>query len=138
MEKKTAAQEIRELGDRLMKIHEGDMDDLNLGQHGMELDVDDQGGKGFDQDPVFDQLGKIIDTQTGDDPRTTVHTDDNKDIAITPSQAKTLRMFATADGIKPNVRLQFTKDIQNSRGLIDFADIKDSDKMGNLFVKRYL
>lgn len=47
-------------------------------------------------------------------------------------------MFATADGIKPNVRLQFTKDIQNSRGLIDFADIKDSDKMGNLFVKRYL
>ena len=64
MEKKTEAQQIRELGDRLMKIHEGPFDDDNfgLGDHGRELDQDDTGdGKGYDKEPMFDQLGKIID-----------------------------------------------------------------------------
>ena len=141
MEKKTEAQQIRELGDRFMKIHEGPFDDDNfgLGDHGRELDQDDTGdGKGYDKEPMFDQLGKIIDTQTGDAPITTVTTDDNKEIQISPSQAKTLRMFATAEGIKSNIRAQFQRDIQHSRGLIDFADINDSNEMGNMFIKKYL
>ena len=47
-------------------------------------------------------------------------------------------MFATAEGVKSNIRAQFQRDIQHSRGLIDFADINDSNEMGNMFIKKYL
>ena len=51
MEKKTVAQEIRELGDGLTKIHEGDMDDLGLKGHGSELDRDE---------PEFDPTTSVL------------------------------------------------------------------------------
>ena len=47
-------------------------------------------------------------------------------------------MLATTDKVKPQVRMQFTKDIQTSNGLTDFLDIKDYHEIPALFVKKYL
>ena len=127
---------------RLIKIAEGEFDDLKLGDLGSDLDQDDEEkmGKGYDQDPMADQLEKIVQS-TGDDiknPQRTVTTDDGKEFEVTPDQAKALRMLMTTDKVKPQVRLQFQKDMQHSHGLQDFLDIKDYHEMANLFVTRYL
>ena len=133
------AQEIRDLANRLAKINEGDYDDLKLGNYGSELDLDDEGdGEGFTQKSMFEQLGKVIDSAGNPNPVSTVTTDDGKTFPVTVDQAKTLRMFATTDKVKPMVRSQFIKDIQKSETLHQFLDIKDYHEMGNLFITKYL
>ena len=98
----------------------------------------DEGDAGFEQKSMYDQLGKILDSQGNPSPVETVTTDDGKEIPVSAGQAKTLRMFATADNVKPNVRLSFLKDIQHSRGLADFLDVRDYKEMADLFIKKYL
>lgn len=130
---------LKEFEDHLNKITgEGSMDDLGLRGHGDELDQDDEGGKGFDNENMFGQLGKILDTQGGADPIKTVRTDDGKEIEVSPEQARVLRMMLSAEGIKPNVKLQFTKDIQNSQTLHDFVDVKDYHEMPKVFMQKYM
>ena len=119
-----------------------DYKSLDLDNVGAELDQDDDSklNKGYDQDPMTDQLEKVVQSQ-GDDiknPIRTVTTDDGKTFKVTPDQAKALRMFATTEKVKPQVRAQFQKDIQKSTGLQDFLDIKDYHEMAQLFVQRYL
>lgn len=155
MANKTVAQEIRELGDKLMKINEDPFDipeeeptpnwsdeddEMDFRSPGDDdsLDVDDEGDAGFEQKSMYDQLGKILDSQGNPSPVETVTTDDGKEIPVSAGQAKTLRMFATADNVKPNVRLSFLKDIQHSRGLADFLDVRDYKEMADLFIKKYL
>jgi len=146
MEKKSVAEEIRELGNRLAQINpenenEGYGDDnFDLGDHGSELDIDDRGddGAGFKQKIMYDQLGKVLDSQSNPTPLNTVTTDDGKEMEVNADQARTLRMFSTTDKVKPIVRDRFNKDIQHSRGLADFLDMGDYDRMANLFVKKYL
>ena len=103
-------------------------------------DFDDQEPEpeGFKNEPMFVQLGKILDSQGNPKPVSTVTTDDGKEIEVTADQAKILRMLATTDKVKPMVRDRFLKDIQTSTGLIDFIDIKDYHEIPTLFVKRYL
>ena len=132
------AKAIRDLADKLAKINEGDFDDLNLKNVGRELDVDDEGGAGFSGEAMFTQLGKILDTVGGANPITTVKTDDGQEIEVTPDQARVLRMMLTAEGMKPNIKLQFTKDIQNSATLHDFVDVKDYHAMPNIFMQKYM
>lgn len=132
------AQYIRDLATKLAKISEGDFDDLNLRNVGRELDVDDEGGKGFDGAPMFTQLGKILDSQSNPNPVTTVKTDDGEEITVTPDQARVLRMMLTAEGMKPQVKLQFTKDLQNSQTLHDFVDVKDYHEMPKIFMQKYM
>jgi hypothetical protein len=157
MAKKTVAQEIRELGNKLMKINEDPFDipeeeptpnwsdeddemDFGSPEGDDDLDIDDDGDPdaGFTQKSMYDQLGKILDSQGNPTPVETVTTDDKKEIPVSAGQAKTLRMFATADNVKPNVRLSFLKDIQHSRGLADFLDVRDYKEMADLFIKKYL
>lgn len=135
---KSPAQEIRDLANRLAKINEGEFDDFDLGGLGKELDQDDEGGKGFDNDPMFDQLGKILDTVGGAAPITTVKTDDGKELKVSPDQARVLRMMLTSEGMKPQVKLKFTKDIQNSQTLHDFVDVKDYHEMPKIFMQKYM
>jgi len=132
------AKYIRELADKLAKIDEGDYDDLNLKNYGSELDKDDTGGKGFDNDAMFLQLGKILDSQSNPNPINTVTTDDGQTVTVTPDQARVLRMMLTAEGMKPAVKLQFTKDIQNSATLHDFVDVKDYHEMPQIFMQKYM
>jgi hypothetical protein len=125
------------------EVNDDDLDttDLNLGDVGAELDADDsEEGKGFSKAPMFDQLGKILDSQGNPNPVTSVVTDDGKEIEIDPKQAKALRMLLTIDSdkVRPQIKDKFARDIQTSAGLTDFADIKDYHEIAQLFVKRYL
>lgn len=120
-------------------MSESSFDDLGLKGYGSELDRDDDGdGKGFKQPSMFEQLGKILDSAGNPNPVKTVTTDDGVEIEVTPEQARMLRAFATTDKVKPMVRTQFIKDIQHSRGLHDFVDIKDYHEMPKLFMQKYL
>ena len=93
---------------------------------------------GFKNETMFNQLGKVLDSQENPKPLNTVTTDDGKTFKVTADQAQILRMLATTDKVKPQVRMQFTKDIQTSNGLTDFLDIKDYHEIPALFVKKYL
>lgn len=123
---------------KIKDLLEGSFDDFGLKDYGSELDKDDDGGAGFKQTAMFDQLGKVLDSANNPKPVKTVKTDDGKEIPVTPEQARMLRMFATTDKVKPIVRTQFIKDIQHSRGLHDFLDIKDYHEMPKLFMQKYL
>ena len=102
-------------------------------------DVDDGGiGPGFKNDTIFDQLGKILDSQGNPVERDTVVTDDDEKFKVTVPQAKTLRMMATTDKVKPAVRVQFTKSIQRSDGLAPFLAVKDPRDMINIFADKYM
>lgn len=136
---------LKEFEETLNKIvkpvlsDDDDYRDLDLGNVGSELDQDDDAklGKGYDQDPMADQLEKVVQSQSNPNPINSVTTDDGKEHKITGDQARTLRMLMTTDKVKPNVRAQFQKDIQHSNGLQDFLDM-DYHEMPSLFVKRYL
>lgn len=119
-------------------VKEGTLDDLGLRGHGDELDNDEKDiGKGFTNDPIFDQLGQILDTRTGDNPISSVKTDDGKELPVSPRQAVNLRRLLTAEGMKPQMKLRFTKDIQMSNNLHDFLDVHP-DKMSQVFMKKYM
>ena len=120
---------------KIKDLLEGSFDDFGLKDYGSELDRDDDEGTGFKQTAMFDQLGKVLDSANNPNPVKTVKTDDGKEIPVTPEQARMLRMFATTDKVKPIVRTQFIKDIQHSRGLHDFLDIKDYHEMPKLFMQ---
>ena len=119
-------------------VKEGTLDDLGLRGHGDELDNDEKDiGRGFEKTSVFDQLGAVLDTRTGDDPITSIKTDDGKELKVTPQQAVMLRRLLTAEGMKPQLKLRFTKDIQMSNNLHDFLDVHP-DKMSQVFIKKYM
>jgi hypothetical protein len=123
---------------KMKDIVKEDFDDFKLKNHGSELDRDDDEDAGFKQPSMFEQLGKILDSQGNPNPVTTVTTDDGQTIEVSPQQARMLRMMATSENVKPNVRTQFIKDIQHSRGLHDFVDVKDYHEMPKIFMQKYL
>ena len=120
-------------------MNEGHMDDLGLKGYGSELDDPDKDmGKSFKGDSMFDQLGKILDSAGNPNPIKHVVTDDGEKVEVTPQQAKVLRQLLTAEGMKPNVKMQFTKDLQKSATLHDFVDEKDYHKIGQIFMMKYM
>ena len=90
--------------------------------------------KEFKQDSMFNQLGKILDSQGNPRPLDTVVTDDGKKHRVNFNQAKTLRRLLTAPRVKPDIKAKFTKDIQTSEVLDKFLQSKD---MVDLFVSMY-
>lgn len=88
--------------------------------------------------PMYDQLGKILDSQEGNNPFNTVETDDGQSFDVSVDQARALRLLATTEKVKPDVKQAFLRDIQTSQGLTDFLDQSDYHEMAHLFVKRYL
>ena len=117
---------------------EGSFDDFGLKDYGSELDRDDTGDNGFSGQTMFVQLGKVLDSANNPNPVTTVTTDDGEEVAVTPEQARMLRMMLSAEGMKPNVKLRFTKDIQRSSTLHDFVDVKDYHEMPKIFMQKYM
>lgn len=91
----------------------------------------------YKERPMYDQLGKILDSRSNPNPVTTVKTDDGKEHKVSVDQARTIRMLMTTDKVKPIVRNQFQKDMQQSNTLVDFLD-HDYHELPSLFVKRYL
>ena len=90
--------------------------------------------KEFKQDSMFNQMGKILDSRGNPRPLDTVITDDGKKHKVNFQQAKMIRMLLTAPQIKPDVKREFTKDIQNSETLEKFLQ---TDDMGALFRSMY-
>ena len=90
--------------------------------------------KEFKQDSIFNQMGKILDSRGNPRPLDTVITDDGKKHKVDFNQAKMIRMLLTAPQIKPNIKRQFTKDIQQSETLMKFLQ---TDDMGALFRSMY-
>tara|TARA_E500000178_G_scaffold12929_1_gene12430 strand:- start:1496 stop:1876 length:381 start_codon:yes stop_codon:yes gene_type:complete len=90
--------------------------------------------KEFKQDSIFNQMGKILDSRGNPRPLDTVITDDGKKHKVDFNQAKMIRMLLTAPQIKPDLKRQFTKDIQQSETLMKFLQ---TDDMGALFRSMY-
>ena len=90
--------------------------------------------KEFKQDSMFNQLGKILDSQGNPNPLDTVVTDDGKKHKINFRQASTLRRLLTAPRVKPEIKARFTKDLQTSEVLEKFLQAND---MVELFVSMY-
>ena len=90
--------------------------------------------KEFKQDSIFNQLGKILDSQGNPRPLDTVVTDDGKKHKVNFRQASTLRRLLTAPRVKPDVKAKFTKDLQTSEVLEKFLQSND---MVELFVSMY-
>lgn len=122
---------LKEFEDHLNQVTSEVLDDVD----GTD---DDTEGPGFKNEAMFNQLGKVLDSQESPKPLNTVTTDDGKTFEVSVEQAQMLRMLATTDKVKPQVRAQFTRDIQHSNGLTDFLDIKDYHEIPALFVKKYL
>ena len=127
---------------KIMKASEFDPDAIDFMRKAGDIDpadVDDgEVGPGFKNDSMFDQLGKILDSQGNPVERDTVVTDDNKKFKVTVPQAKTLRMMATTDKVKPAQRFQFTHSIQTSDGLAPFLAVKDPKDMIKIFADKYM
>ena len=90
--------------------------------------------KEFKQDSMFNQLGKILDSQGNPRPLDTVVTDDGKKHKVNFRQASTLRRLLTAPRVKPDIKAKFTKDLQTSEVLEKFLQAND---MVELFVSMY-
>ena len=126
-----------------IKVVKEDFDDEDLeAMKGAGIDPadvdDDEEGQGFDQKPMFDQLGKVLDSRGNPNPVDTVTTDDGKTLKVNPAQAQVLRMILSAEGMKPQVKMKFTKDMQMSAHLHDFLDLQDPKQMTQLFIKKYM
>ena len=127
-----------ELNTIVRPVLEDDFDDFELGQHGKELDADDEDKPGYKQANMYDQLGKVLDSAGNPNPVNIVKTDDDKQFKVSVDQARVIRMLMTTDKVKPAVRTQFQRDMQNGASAADFFDIKDYHEIPQLFVKRYL
>ena len=90
--------------------------------------------KEFKQDSIFNQLGKILDSRGNPNPLDTVTTDDGKKFKVSMNQASVLRRLLTAPSVKPQVKAQFTKDLQQSQTIEKFLQAED---MVKLFVSMY-
>ena len=91
--------------------------------------------KDFKQEPMFNQFGKILDSQGNPRPLDTVTTDDGKKFKVTARQADTLRKLMTSSQIKPMIRSEFIKALQKSETLSKFLE---TDDMVALFKNMYL
>ena len=127
-----------ELNAIVKPVLEDDFDDFELSQHGKELDADNEDKPGYKQANMYDQLGKVLDSAGNPNPVSTVKTDDGKEFKVSVDQARVIRMLMTTDKVKPMVRTQFQRDMQNGNSAADFFDIKDYHEIPQLFVKRYL
>tara|TARA_B100001057_G_scaffold474707_1_gene540567 strand:+ start:3179 stop:3559 length:381 start_codon:yes stop_codon:yes gene_type:complete len=120
-------------------VKEGTFDDFDMKDYGKDLDNDEKDiGKGFEREPMFDQLGKILDTRQGDDPLKHVMTDDGEKVEVNPMQAQELRKLLRYEGMKPQIKLRFTKDLQMAKNLHDFVDSKDYKQIGAVFMQKYM
>ena len=68
----------------------------------------------------------------------TVKTDDGETIEVDPNQAHELRKLLRAEGMKPQMKMRFTRDLQLSKHLHDFIDSKDYHKIGSVFMQKYM
>ena len=98
----------------------GEENEFGLGDDDKELDNPERGmNKGFKNDPIVVQVGKIVDTRSGDNPITSVTTDDGKDHKVGPNMAGALKGLLKGEigDMKPMARERLQNKLQTSQGL---------------------
>lgn len=98
---------------------------------------DDDADTGFSRESMVIQLGRVLDSQGNPKPVESVVTDDGDEHEVSVQQAKILRMLATTDKVKPDIRAAFIRDIQSTQGLEPFLKA-DPQEMPKVFVKKYM
>jgi hypothetical protein len=124
-----------------------------LDERDVDQDDDYSDVPGFKEKPMFDQLGKIIDSyemsQDGDDiknPLSTVKTDDGEEMEVSVGEARALKdmmeMLSSArQGETKSAREKFLDSIQKSEGLhsmLEFARSKGLVKESNVISEEEL
>ena len=71
-------------------------------------------------------------------PVTTCVSDDGKEHKCNPSQAATIKMLLTTDKVKPDIKRQFTQDIQQSDTLKMMLSAGGNDDMIKAFLNKYV
>ena len=122
-----------------VKMHEIDDDMRDLGLDGPDAADDDNAGldPDFKQTPMITQVGKVLDSRGNPNPITELTTDDGKKHKVSPQQASVIKMLLTTDKVKPDVKRQFTKDVQQSDTLAMLLNAGDQNAMIKAFLEKY-
>jgi len=122
-----------------VKMHEVEDDFRDLGIDGPDSADDDNAGldPDFKQTPMIVQVGKVMDSRGNPNPVDTVSTDDGKKHKVSYEQAAVLKMLLTTDRVKPDVKRQFTKDVQNSETLGMMLKAGGKEQMIQAFLTKY-
>jgi hypothetical protein len=122
-----------------VKMHEIDDDMRDLGLGGPDSADDDNAGldPDFKQTPMIVQVGKILDSRGNPNPVKQVTTDDGKKHNVSVQQAMVIKMLLTTDKVKPDVKRQFTKDVQQADTLSMLLNAGDQNAMVKAFLDKY-
>lgn len=122
-----------------VKMHEIDDDFRDLGIGGPDSADDDNAGldPDFKQTPMIVQVGKVLDSRGNPNPVKQVVTDDGKKHNISVQQAMVIKMLLTTDKVKPDIKRQFTKDVQQADTLSMILNAGDQNAMVKAFLDKY-
>jgi hypothetical protein len=76
--------------------------------------------KEFDQTPMVEQLGKVVDSIGNPKPITALYTDDGYQVDITGAEAQTI--LKSIQYVPTSNRLAYLKKLQSSTGLCDLIN----------------
>ena len=126
--------------DFIKEIDADDQDAIDSLKKALDPADDDEAGmdKEFKKEPMIMQLGKVLDSRGNPNPIKHVVSDSGKKYEITPQQAQTLKMMLTTDAVKPDVKRQFTTDVQNDEVLGMMLKAKDQKEMIGMFKAAYM
>jgi len=122
-----------------VKMHEIDDDLRDLGLGGPDSADDDNAGldPDFKQTPMIMQVGKVLDSRGNPNPVTELTTDDGAKHKVSWQQASVLKMLLTTDKVKPDIKRQFTKDVQQADTLGMLLKAGNQDEMIKAFLVKY-
>ena len=126
--------------DFIKEIDADDQDAIDSLKKALDPADDDEAGmdKEFKKEPMIMQLGKLLDSRGNPNPIKNVVSDSGKRYDINPQQAQTLKMMLTTDAVKPDVKRQFTTDVQNDEVLGMMLKAKDQKEMIGMFKAAYM
>ena len=126
--------------DFIKEIDADDQDAIESLKKALDPADEEEAGmdKEFKKEPMIMQLGKVLDSRGNPNPIKHVVSDSGKMYDINPQQAQTLKMMLTTDAVKPDVKRQFTTDVQNDEVLGMMLKAKDQKEMIGMFKAAYM
>jgi hypothetical protein len=122
-----------------MKASDFDSDFADMKKGFDPADSDDADmDKEFKQTPMITQVGKILDSRGNPNPVTELTSDSGKKYKANVGHAQALKMMLTTDAVKPNIKREFTLDIQQDELLGQMTSAKSQKEMVEIFKDRYM
>ena len=116
---------------------DGDFADMKKGFDPADSDDADM-DKEFKQTPMITQVGKVLDSRGNPNPTTQLTSDSGKKYKITTAHAQAIKMMLTTDAVKPNIKREFTLDIQQDELLGAMSSAKSQNDMIQIFKDKYM